>query len=117
MFPVTPPPPTPPNPPAPPPPGPPPRRSKYPSVIAFIWGFAEATVFFIIPDVWLTAVTLKADRRQTGEAFGWCLAGAILGGILVYGTARAHVQYLRDCSTTTGNISSASLVMERVNRL
>ena len=34
-----------------------------------------------------------------------------------YASAEDQLETVRDCSTTTGNISSASLVMERVNRL
>jgi membrane protein YqaA with SNARE-associated domain len=52
-------------------------------VAAFLWGFAEATVFFIVPDVLLTLTapfSWKAAARQTGLT----LAGAVLGGLLMF---------------------------------
>ena len=55
--------------------------------IAFAWGFAEATLFFIIPDVWLTLIALFQSRS------GWrtiplCLAGALLGGAVMHAAGR-----------------------------
>lgn len=50
---------------------------------AFAWGLAEATVFFIVPDVLLSAVGCRRIRpaiRATVAA----LAGAIAGGVLMY---------------------------------
>lgn len=50
---------------------------------AFVWGLAEATVFFIVPDVLLSFVALRSLRR----AFTCCLlalAGALLGGVGMY---------------------------------
>jgi len=58
-------------------------------VFAFLWGFFEATVFFLVPDIWLTAVALKEKRADVIYALIWSLAGALLGGSLVYAWA-AH---------------------------
>ena len=33
-------------------------------IIAFAWGFAEATVFFIVPDVWLTIIFRKRNDNN-----------------------------------------------------
>lgn len=52
-------------------------------VVAALWGFAEATVFFLVPDVYLTAVALR-DRRAALRACVAALAGALLGGCLMY---------------------------------
>lgn len=53
-------------------------------VVAFLWGFSEATWFFVIPDVYLTFVALMTWRRS-----GWCLLAVLLGTMcgacLVYG--------------------------------
>lgn len=54
------------------------------NVIAGLWGFAEATLFFIVPDVYLSRVALAAPRRALW-ACGWALAGALLGGALMLG--------------------------------
>ena len=48
-----------------------------------IWGFAEASLFFIVPDLLFTAVTIVSPKR------GWqhlaaAIAGAVLAGGLMY---------------------------------
>ena len=53
-------------------------------IISFLWGFFEATIFFLVPDVYLTGIVLKADSKKTLAAFSYCLVGALLGGVLVY---------------------------------
>lgn len=48
---------------------------------AAAWGFAEATAFFIVPDVWLSAVALRSPRRGLRcvvPATVGALAGAVL---------------------------------------
>ena len=56
--------------------------------IAFTWGFAEATLFFIVPDVWLSYLALSSLKRAL-RASVLVLAGALLGGALMYQWARA----------------------------
>jgi hypothetical protein len=54
------------------------------NLVAGLWGLAEATLFFIVPDVWLSL----AGRRclQSGlRTCAWALAGALAGGALIYG--------------------------------
>lgn len=53
------------------------------NLVAGLWGLAEATLFFIVPDVWLS---LAGRRRLQTElrACLFALAGALLGGALVY---------------------------------
>lgn len=51
--------------------------------IALVWGFAEGTLFFIVPDVYLS--WLAVDRRRRG--FAACVpavAGAMLGGAAMW---------------------------------
>lgn len=53
------------------------------NIIAALWGFAEATLFFIVPDVWLSL----AGRRDLKKGLAACLysiAGALFGGALIY---------------------------------
>ena len=52
-------------------------------LIAFAWGFAEATFFFIVPDVLLTFLAL-ASLGVAFEASWWALAGAMAGGCVMY---------------------------------
>lgn len=56
------------------------RRS---SLIAAVWGLAESTLFFIVPDVWLTRMALKGMRPGL-VACVWAIAGALVGGSLMY---------------------------------
>jgi membrane protein YqaA with SNARE-associated domain len=47
------------------------------------WGFAEATLFFIVPDVLLTWLAIRSPRLATW-ACGWALLGALIGGSVMY---------------------------------
>jgi membrane protein YqaA with SNARE-associated domain len=50
---------------------------------AFLWGLAESTFFFIIPDVFLSFVAML-DWRSTWRHIVAALAGALLGGALLF---------------------------------
>jgi len=54
--------------------------------VGLLWGFAEATLFFIVPDVLLGAVALFAPRAAP-RLLAFTLAGALAGGALTYGVA------------------------------
>jgi membrane protein YqaA with SNARE-associated domain len=58
-------------------------NSKWSLIIGFLWGFAEATVFFIVPDVYLGFVALFHWRRGFSVAIA-ALLGAMLGGSVLY---------------------------------
>ena len=51
--------------------------------IASAWGIAEATVFFLVPDVFLSWVALERPRRAL-VACGFALAGALVGGVAMF---------------------------------
>lgn len=51
--------------------------------IAGLWGFAEATVFFIVPDVWLSIAGRKKLRTGLIACF-YSLLGALIGGLLLF---------------------------------
>lgn len=53
------------------------------AVAAGAWGFAEATLFFIVPDVLLTWIALRGVRPGL-IACAWALAGALAGGALMW---------------------------------
>jgi membrane protein YqaA with SNARE-associated domain len=59
-------------------------------IIAFSWGLLEATIFFFVPDVYLTGVVLKGDFKKILTVFFYSLFGALLGGIVVYYFAFSH---------------------------
>lgn len=48
------------------------------------WGFAEATLFFVIPDVLLTYVAVRHGFARAGRAAAWATAGAVAGGLLMW---------------------------------
>lgn len=56
-------------------------RKLYPA--AFLWGLAEATLFFIVPDVLLSAAALNRLKAAM-VACAWATAGALMGGIAMY---------------------------------
>jgi membrane protein YqaA with SNARE-associated domain len=58
-------------------------NSKWSTIIAFIWGFAEATAFFIVPDVYLGFVALFNWRRGLSAMLA-ALLGAMVGGSVMY---------------------------------
>ncbi len=51
--------------------------------LGFLWGFAEATLFFIVPDVLLGAVALFSPRSAP-RVLALTLAGALVGGAVTY---------------------------------
>lgn len=51
--------------------------------LGILWGFAEATLFFIVPDVLLTLIALFSFRRST-RVLGCILVGALAGGTVMY---------------------------------
>lgn len=57
-------------------------------VVAFLWGLAEGTFFFIIPDVFLSFVAML-DWRSTWRHIIAALAGALLGGALLFQWSQA----------------------------
>jgi membrane protein YqaA with SNARE-associated domain len=51
---------------------------------AALWGFSEATVFFLVPDVILTYVGALRGARAALVASGFALAGTLIGGTVTY---------------------------------
>lgn len=58
--------------------------SRAAGLVALAWGFAEATLFFIVPDIWIGLLAL-CDWRAGLRAAAWAVAGAVLGGAVMYG--------------------------------
>lgn len=63
--------------------------------IALLWGFAEATFFFIVPDVWISLVALSSLHDGLA-ACGYSLIGAILGGIIMYRWGKVDLKAAND---------------------
>lgn len=77
-------------------------------VIAFLWGLFEATVFFIVPDVYLAFVALF-DARRGLEAVLASVAGALLGGAILYGLAANDGAVMRQLLVHIPGISAQML--------
>jgi membrane protein YqaA with SNARE-associated domain len=73
--------------------------------IALLWGFAEATLFFVVPDVLLTFVALRNLRRAL-VACGVVLLGALAGGVLMYTWADRHPEAARSAVERVPAISA-----------
>ena len=54
--------------------------------LGVLWGLAEATVFFLVPDILITASALFAPRRSFAQMIA-ILIGALIGGALLYTAA------------------------------
>jgi membrane protein YqaA with SNARE-associated domain len=89
-------------------------RQRLWDVAAALWGFAEATVFFIVPDVLLTAAAMGSLRRGL-RAAGFALAGAVAGGVAVMLWARADPEGVARMLLAVPGISEA--LVERAQGL
>lgn len=52
-------------------------------LISFIWGFFEATFFFLVPDIWLSRIVIKSPKEAYINV-AITTAGALAGGIIMY---------------------------------
>lgn len=57
--------------------------SRAAAVLACVWGLAEATFFFLVPDVLLTLLGCRAVRPAIRASLA-ALVGALVGGALMY---------------------------------
>lgn len=61
-----------------------PARTRHVDRVAFAWGCAEAVLFFVIPDVFLSLVAIRFGFRAGWRAALATTAGAVVGGLAVY---------------------------------
>lgn len=54
------------------------------SIAAFIWGVAEATLFFIVPDVIVSYIGVRQGPRAAAKGSVIAAIGAATGGIIMY---------------------------------
>lgn len=53
------------------------------NIFAALWGIAEATIFFIVPDVILSWVALRSVQRALIACL-WATGGALIGGCILW---------------------------------
>jgi len=54
------------------------------NLLALLWGFAEATLFFIVPDVALTFIALLKGRHAALRAACFATGGALVGATVMF---------------------------------
>lgn len=80
--------------------------------LAALWGFAEATLFFIVPDVLISVLALRSLRRAVIAALAAALA-ATIGGLLVWSCASRYPDETLQVLLIVPGISSATLETAR----
>lgn len=81
-------------------------------IAALIWGFAEATLFFLVPDVLLTGYAMRSFKRALSACL-YAAAGAALGGFLLALLAGWEPDMVRAVLLTVPGISEDSLTTAR----
>lgn len=77
--------------------------------LAMLWGFAEATLFFIVPDVLLSIIALRSGVRTAMKAAMAAGLGAVLGGAVMYQWARHDPEAARATLSLVPGISDAMI--------
>ena len=83
-------------------------ESRGAAVLAFTWGWAEASFLFLVPDVLLTLSACRSLRRAAHLAV-LALAGAIMGGAMMYGCGARSPERARSFLSAVPGIDSALL--------
>ncbi|MEZ5773591.1 MAG: hypothetical protein R3D33_02435 [Hyphomicrobiaceae bacterium] len=76
---------------------------------AALWGFAEATVFFVVPDVWLTIVTVRFGPRLAFVAAIAAALSAAAGGLVMLRLSAAFPEAVAQLLDMTPAISPAMI--------
>lgn len=74
-------------------------------VAAFIWGVAEATLFFFVPDVLLSYIGLKRGVKAAARASIIAAIGASVGGIIMFLWATQNFGAAREAVLAVPSIS------------
>lgn len=67
-------------------------------MIAWFWGLAEATLFFLVPDIYLGFVAIFSWRKGLW-ATAFTVLGAIVGGAIMYALAANNPKRMLDLLT------------------
>lgn len=91
------------------------KRNAY-NAGAFVWGVAEGTLFFIVPDVLLSYAGLRRGTRAAVSASLYAAVGAAIGGVIMFlwstrdpAGAYAAVQAVPAISTDMGHAAHAAM--------
>jgi len=78
------------------------------NAVAALWGLAEATLFFIVPDIFLSWVALRSFKRAMWACL-WALLGALIGGALIWYIGLLNADPLRAVFTSIPAINEDML--------
>lgn len=78
-------------------------------IISFIWGFAEASLFFLIPDIYLGAAALFSPIYGLWNCV-FSIIGAMLGGSIMYLMAHKTPQAMLGLMAKIPGISEAMVM-------
>ena len=65
------------------------------NIIAAIWGFSEATLFFFVPDIWISVLAVQSARQGLIGCI-YALIGAMIGGSVMYYIGRGNLQLMNN---------------------
>ncbi len=82
------------------------------NALASLWGFAEATVFFIVPDVQLSWLALRSPKRGLIACL-FALLGALIGGAAMWMWGRFDPDAARAIFESLPAISGATIASVR----
>lgn len=74
-------------------------------LVAFVWGLAEATFLFLVPDVFLTLISVRSLRPAL-KGTALALAGALIGGAMMYAFGHKAPEQARTLLDQVPGISS-----------
>lgn len=83
-------------------------------IISFFWGFAEATFFFIVPDVWLSRLVIK-DKKEAFINIVFATLGAVLGGLLIYSICFYYLETVLKFFTYIPSISDEMIAATNIH--
>ena len=75
------------------------------NIAAFFWGVAEATLFFIVPDVILSYIGLRHGPRAAAIASVYAACGAAVGGAIMFAWSANAADAARRAVLGVGAIS------------
>ena len=78
------------------------------NALALFWGFAEATVFIIVPDVLVSWVAIHSYKRAFIASL-WVLCGALIGGCLLWFVGKTDPEPARALFVSLPAISAAMI--------
>ena len=81
--------------------------------VALVWGLAEATAFFVVPDVLLTAAMLRFGWRRALGLAAVAALGATLGGYLMWRWAGQYPEEARAFLVTVPLLGEDLLIRVR----